>query len=280
MYKYQGILDNPRGGYILLGKNGSGVFDEAIDIASKVINGNPLRSADVNIIELEEGKREITLEQISVINQSANINPFGNVHVHVIRDGERMSAAVQNQLLKVLEDGAEKNLIIICTSERLMLTVSNRCVYYFAGTLMSECELTSTADELGYPVWIIAALTQGCRDVMNNKDFLKICNLFMELSNLTASNDILFTFEALKDKDDSLIKKIDEEMLLCMLCGFNKLLEDSLLNGKYWGKPVRIFNYSKERILELQEKILNSIRLTKLRQLTVNDYFNLIRAFV
>ena len=37
MYKYQGILDNPRGGYILLGKNGSGVFDEAIDIASKVI---------------------------------------------------------------------------------------------------------------------------------------------------------------------------------------------------------------------------------------------------
>ena len=280
MYKYQGILDNPRGGYILLGKNGSGVFDEAIDIAGKVINGNPLRSADVNIIELEEGKREITLEQISVINQSANINPFGNVHVHVIRDGERMSAAVQNQLLKVLEDGAEKNLIIICTSERLMLTVSNRCVYYFAGTLMSDCELTSTADELGYPVWIIAALTQGCRDVMNNKDFLKICNLFMELSNLTASNDILFTFEALKDKDDSLIKKIDEEMLLCMLCGFNKLLEDSLLNGKYWGKPVRIFNYSKERILELQEKVLNSIRLTKLRQLTVNDYFNLIRAFV
>lgn len=280
MYKYQGILDNPRGGYILLGKNGSGVFDEAIDIASKVINGNPLRSSDVNIIELEEGKREITLEQISVINQSANINPFGNVHVHVIRDGERMSAAVQNQLLKVLEDGAEKNLIIICTSERLMLTVSNRCVYYFAGTLMSDCELTSTADELGYPVWIIAALTQGCRDVMNNKDFLKICNLFMELSNLTASNDILFTFEALKDKDDSLIKKIDEEMLLCMLCGFNKLLEDSLLNGKYWGKPVRIFNYSKERILELQEKVLNSIRLTKLRQLTVNDYFNLIRAFV
>lgn len=280
MYKYQGILDNPRGGYILLGKNGSGVFDEAIDIASKVINGNPLRSADVNIIELEEGKREITLEQISVINQSANINPFGNVHVHVIRDGERMSAAVQNQLLKVLEDGAEKNLIIICTSERLMLTVSNRCVYYFAGTLMSECELTSTADELEYPVWIIATLTQGCRDVMNNKDFLKICNLFMELSNLTASNDILFTFEALKDKDDSLIKKIDEEMLLCMLCGFNKLLEDSLLNGKYWGNPVRIFNYSKERILELQEKILNSIRLTKLRQLTVNDYFNLIRAFV
>lgn len=280
MYKYQGILDNPRGGYILLGKNGSGVFDEAIDIASKVINGNPLRSADVNIIELEEGKREITLEQISVINQSANINPFGNVHVHVIRDGERMSAAVQNQLLKVLEDGAEKNLIIICTSERLMLTVSNRCVYYFAGTLMSECELTSTADELGYPVWIIATLTQGCRDVMNNKDFLKICNLFMELSNLTASNDILFTFEALKDKDDSLIKKIDKEMLLCMLCGFNKLLEDSLLNGKYWGNPVRIFNYSKERILELQEKILNSIRLTKLRQLTVNDYFNLIRAFV
>lgn len=280
MYKYQGILDNPRGGYILLGKNGSGVFDEAIDIASKVINGNPLRSADVNIIELEEGKREITLEQISVINQSANINPFGNVHVHVIRDGERMSAAVQNQLLKVLEDGAEKNLIIICTSERLMLTVSNRCVYYFAGTLMSDCELTSTADELGYPVWIIAALTQGCRDVMNNKDFLKICNLFMELSNITASNEILFTFEALKDKDDSLIKKIDEEMLLCMLCGFNKLLEDSLLNGKYWGKPVRIFNYSKERILELQEKVLNSIRLTKLRQLTVNDYFNLIRAFV
>lgn len=280
MYKYQGILDNPRGGYILLGKNGSGVFDEAIDIASKVINSNPLRSADVNIIELEEGKREITLEQISVINQSANINPFGNVHVHVIRDGERMSAAVQNQLLKVLEDGAEKNLIIICTSERLMLTVSNRCVYYFAGTLMSECELTSTADELGYPVWIIATLTQSCRDVMNNKDFLKICNLFMELSNLTASNDILFTFEALKDKDDSLIKKIDEEMLLCMLCGFNKLLEDSLLNGKYWGNPVRIFNYSKERILELQEKILNSIRLTKLRQLTVNDYFNLIRAFV
>lgn len=280
MYKYQGILDNPRGGYILLGKNGSGVFDEAIDIASKVINGNSLRSADVNIIELEEGKREITLEQISVINQSANINPFGNVHVHVIRDGERMSAAVQNQLLKVLEDGAEKNLIIICTSERLMLTVSNRCVYYFAGTLMSECELTSTADELRYPVWIIATLTQGCRDVMNNKDFLKICNLFMELSNLTASNDILFTFEALKDKDDSLIKKIDEEMLLCMLCGFNKLLEDSLLNGKYWGNPVRIFNYSKERILELQEKILNSIRLTKLRQLTVNDYFNLIRAFV
>ena len=129
-------------------------------------------------------------------------------------------------------------------------------------------------------MWIIATLTQGCRDVMNNKDFLKICNLFMELSNLTASNDILFTFEALKDKDDSLIKKIDEEMLLCMLCGFNKLLEDSLLNGKYWGNPVRIFNYSKERILELQEKILNSIRLTKLRQLTVNDYFNLIRAFV
>ena len=129
MYKYQGILDNPRGGYILLGKNGSGVFDEAIDIASKVINGNPLRSADVNIIELEEGKREITLEQISVINQSANINPFGNVHVHVIRDGERMSAAVQNQLLNVLEDGAEKNMIIICfiCHRKSIISIIFRC---------------------------------------------------------------------------------------------------------------------------------------------------------
>ena len=116
--------------------------------------------------------------------------------------------------------------------------------------------------------------------MFEKKVILVFDDLEMELSNLTASNDILFTFEALKDKDDSLIKKIDEEMLLCMLCGFNKLLEDSLLNGKYWGNPVRIFNYSKERILELQEKILNSIRLTKLRQLTVNDYFNLIRAFV
>ena len=278
--KYKSIVDNPRGGYILLGKNGTGVFDEALEIVREVVKCEPYHCQDVNIIELEEGKREITLEQISVINKTAYITPFGDIRVHLIRNGERMSVAVQNQLLKVLEDGAENNLIIICSSERLMLTVSNRCVYYFAGSLMSDEEIKATANEFGYPSWVIDVLTQGSRDIIKNKDFVWIGDLFIELSELGVTSDLLFTFEALKDKDDSPIKRIDEEMLISMLGGLNKLLEDCLLDGRYYGKPISVFKYSSERILELQDKLLNAIRLAKAHQLTVNDYFNLIRAFV
>lgn len=70
MYKYQGILDNPRGGYILLGKNGSGVFDEAIDIASKVINGKGklLDNGMVNVpISLEDESIDMVIYSKTVM---------------------------------------------------------------------------------------------------------------------------------------------------------------------------------------------------------------------
>ena len=76
-------------------------------------------------------RREILVEQVRFISADAQVMPNeARVKVYVIHDAERMNAAAQNALLKLLEEPPASAAFILCASNPALLlpTVRSRCV--------------------------------------------------------------------------------------------------------------------------------------------------------
>ena len=106
-------------------------------------------------------RREILVEQVRFISADAQVMPNeARVKVYVIHDAERMNAAAQNALLKLLEEPPASAAFILCASNPALLlpTVRSRCVL-----------LRQNADEAGDEqaaadaLELLAALEDGGR---------------------------------------------------------------------------------------------------------------------
>ena len=76
-------------------------------------------------------RREILVEQVRFISADAQVMPNeARVKVYAIHDAERMNAAAQNALLKLLEEPPASAAFILCASNPALLlpTVRSRCV--------------------------------------------------------------------------------------------------------------------------------------------------------
>ena len=85
--------------------------------------------ADVQILE-PNGRKEIGIDQIRDLEQSATLRPFeGRTRVFIIDGAERLSLEAANSLLKTLEEPPPYvQLILLASNERLLLpTVLSRC---------------------------------------------------------------------------------------------------------------------------------------------------------
>lgn len=85
---------------------------------------------DVIRLNIPEGKREITVEQIRQLRASAYIRP-NEAHrkVFIIENAQAMNDNAQNALLKVLEDGPGylSFLLLVENPQQLLPTIRSRC---------------------------------------------------------------------------------------------------------------------------------------------------------
>lgn len=106
-------------------------------------------------------RREILVDQVRFISADAQIMPNeARVKVYVIYDADRMNAAAQNALLKLLEEPPSSAAFILCAANPALLltTVRSRCVLVRRNA--DEAEDAQAADDA---YTLLSALAAGDR---------------------------------------------------------------------------------------------------------------------
>ena len=85
---------------------------------------------DISVIAPEEGKKQISVDQIRALRAEAFVKPHSaECRVFIIDGAERMNESAQNALLKVLEEPPQSVKFILITLSRTILleTIVSRC---------------------------------------------------------------------------------------------------------------------------------------------------------
>ena len=85
---------------------------------------------DVEVLALQEGQRELSIERVRDLQRSLSLRPFeGRYRVAIIREAERMSREAANALLKTLEEPPEQTVLLLTTAaeEQALPTIRSRC---------------------------------------------------------------------------------------------------------------------------------------------------------
>jgi DNA polymerase III subunit delta' len=85
---------------------------------------------DLVIISPEEGKQQISVDQIRAANERLSLTSSRNGYrVTLIEPAQQMTVAAANSLLKTLEEPGQRSLIVLITSQpsALLATIRSRC---------------------------------------------------------------------------------------------------------------------------------------------------------
>lgn len=85
---------------------------------------------DVQIIELEEGSKNISIDAVRRLQEGVALRPFeGRLKVYIIEEVERLSEPAANSLLKTLEEPPPSVVMVLTTLDAtsLLPTVVSRC---------------------------------------------------------------------------------------------------------------------------------------------------------
>lgn len=85
---------------------------------------------DIQIIEKEEDKKGITIEQIRDLEHNLSLNPYCSKYkIVIIKDAENLNLEASNSLLKTLEEPSAKSILILTVSNqaKLLPTIVSRC---------------------------------------------------------------------------------------------------------------------------------------------------------
>ncbi len=89
-----------------------------------------LQHPDLSIVQIEEDKQEIRIEQIRTLQQSLSLTPYeAKYRVALLLNFQLANANAQNALLKTLEEAPPKVILIITAdaAENLLPTITSRC---------------------------------------------------------------------------------------------------------------------------------------------------------
>jgi DNA polymerase-3 subunit delta' len=122
--------------YLITGEEGSGKRALALRLASEVAGlkgetGDPLKHADIHVVEPESKSRVIKVEQTRELEKELQMRASqGGRKVSIIFDADRMNAAASNSFLKTLEEPPANSLLLLVTAhpEMLLETVLSRCI--------------------------------------------------------------------------------------------------------------------------------------------------------
>ena len=143
------LADSPIHAYILQGKQGSGKFDFAIQMAGALLHTEKkavLNHPDCVVVESQ--KKSIGVDDIRELKRELSTRPFqAALRVILIPDAHRMTVQAQNSFLKTLEEPNDAVFILLCEQEMLE-TIQSRCVRLDMGR-KSRAELQQRLVEEG-----------------------------------------------------------------------------------------------------------------------------------
>lgn len=82
-----------------------------------------------DILHVAEGEPSITIAHIRALRKQLHNTPWGEKHLVVIRDAERLNREAANALLKELEESTPRTRFLLTTSymRRILPTITSRC---------------------------------------------------------------------------------------------------------------------------------------------------------
>lgn len=89
-----------------------------------------LQQPDLSILQVEEGKQEIRIEQVRELQRNLHLSPYeAKYRIALILNFQLANANAQNALLKTLEEAPPKVILLITTDapENLFPTITSRC---------------------------------------------------------------------------------------------------------------------------------------------------------
>lgn len=138
----------PGQAFLFAGPDGVGKFLAAFEVARLMLCENPAdggadacgacracRQAehgnhlDLHIVQADEGKRFIALQQVQDLCGQYALRPHGERRIAVVRDADRMTGEAANALLKTLEEPPPWGMLILTASRPSGLpeTILSRC---------------------------------------------------------------------------------------------------------------------------------------------------------
>jgi DNA polymerase III delta prime subunit len=124
------------------------------EIIGSFLGKDYLKSVDLKTINLEDGKKNISIDQIREINEFALNKPIEKeFKVVLINGAENLSIEAQNSMLKILEEPPSylKFVLEASRSKSLLKTILSRCIVFELGTEISvdidSSEHSSNVDE-------------------------------------------------------------------------------------------------------------------------------------
>lgn len=217
--KYKSMLldkiPNIKSSIIVSGNNGIGKFSLVLEVISELVSND----ANVHVIKPEEGKTQISVEQIRDLFPIINIKPFDDSqHYVIIDDADKLNDVSFNLLLKRLEEPKSTELFILVTSNMDVIasTIKSRCLNI--NITLDYNEMQSYISKVEDPDIQIVLNKLGFAYVISyvNSDAVKsryadAKKLASEIANLTSRKQIAnYSARLLKDLN------INMEMLMSL----------------------------------------------------------------
>jgi DNA polymerase-3 subunit delta' len=115
--------------YIFVGPNDLGKATIALAFVRNLQGDYEGFNSDLHILEPEENKKNISIEQVREFIKMLNLSSFLNSYkIGLIKEADLLTPEAQNALLKTLEEPKEKVIIILLVTaeEKLPLTILSR----------------------------------------------------------------------------------------------------------------------------------------------------------
>lgn len=195
-------------GLILQGQPGLGKKQAARYAAGRLLNcteNDLLQNPDYYETPETDPLKVEDIEQLIQKSQRCSV---GDRKIFVIFHAHTITRRAQNRLLKLLEDRAEKNiLILISEKDSLLDTIKSRC-YICRFHPLNEKDmkqyLTEHNVEYKYLDFICYLTENAPYSFSSRKEEVKdYISCYQEMCKITMREDILFIFHAIKEKSDS-----------------------------------------------------------------------------
>jgi replication-associated recombination protein RarA len=275
-------------GLILQGLNGLGKSEAAKYIASKLLNC--MEEELYKNPDFFETTRAgaIKSENMDELLANSQRSAIGIRKVFIIHNAHTITAATQNRLLKLLEDHATNNiLILLSATDRLLDTIKSRChtiSFYPLAQKSMKGYLNTLGVEEEY--WnFLCNLTECCPWSIPAYDaeIKEYISQLKQMYNLTVRSELLRLFHLQKEKDNDNFFTVHGEHqawnIRILLFPFQELLLKKLYgeSARQTSFPFKLYTDTQAlKILEYGLKHLGMLQ----NAYTKNDYFNLVRFII
>lgn len=270
-------------GLILKGIKGLGKSKAGYYIASELL-GCKVDELQSNPDFIQITNYPIKVEDINEMLDSSNKSSMGKHRVILILNAHTMTGITQNRLLKILEDRASSNILILHTEQdSLLSTIESRC-YEILFYPLEEKKMRMIMNEQGIECKFhdfLCFLTENTPySLIDNKDSIEDYLLYFDkMHKIESRKDILSLFHFMKEKDENEFYSAHDSFpsynIRLLLYPFYRMIIDTCNNSLDTECfPCNLYNF--EQAVNIMEHGLLHLQMVQ-QNYSKNDYFNLLR---